>query len=221
MRNRSFRLVLRWCVLLLLCLLPAGSLAALTYDNDGNVTLQWQPNSEPDLAGYNVHRAGQSGGPYTKVNATLVVTATFTDTTAIEGATHYYVVTAVDQVGNESGYSPESDGCRVDSAAPTIWASPSGGYYYGTLTVELHASEQAVIRYTTDGTIPSASSPVSFRWGSSRMKSASSAVVSKRSARSLTASPSAWRAAASETASRHLWSLRGVRIMRHLLSPGF
>ncbi len=36
-------------------------------------TLTWNANTEPDLAGYNAHRAAVSGGPYTKVNAALLV----------------------------------------------------------------------------------------------------------------------------------------------------
>ena len=33
------------------------------------VTLDWNDNSETDLAGYNVYRASSVSGPYTKLNA--------------------------------------------------------------------------------------------------------------------------------------------------------
>jgi hypothetical protein len=138
----------------------AGNVSALTYDTDGNVTLQWPANTEPDLAGYHLYRSTQSGGPYTRLNSALVTTTSFSDAQTSNGGTYYYAVSAVDHVGNESGHSPESDGCRVDTTAPTIWASPTGGYFYETQTVTLRSSEQATICYTTDGSTPTTSSPV-------------------------------------------------------------
>ena len=149
----------RWSgFLLIVCFVMVRPAAALTYDTDGNVSLQWPANSESDLAGYNVYRSTQSGGPYAKISAGLITTTSAVDTQTTDGTTYYYVVTAVDQVGNESGYSPESEGCRVDTSAPTIWASPSGGYFSAAQAVQLRASEEAAIYYTTDGTTPSPSS---------------------------------------------------------------
>jgi hypothetical protein len=160
MRKLSFG-SFRWLGLLSLsCFVMVGPATALTYDTDGNVSLQWPANSESDLAGYNVYRATQSGGPYAKLNGALVTAPSSVDTQTTDGTTYYYVVTALDQVGNESGYSPESEGCRVDMSAPTIWSSPLGGYFSEALTVRLRSSEPATIYYTTDGTIPSTSSQV-------------------------------------------------------------
>ena len=36
------------------------------------VVLDWANNTETDLAGYNVYRSTTSGGPYAKVNPSLV-----------------------------------------------------------------------------------------------------------------------------------------------------
>jgi fibronectin type 3 domain-containing protein len=55
--------------------------------------------------GYNVYRAAQSGGPYGKLNPALDVNTTDSDLTVLGGQTYYYVVTAVDSNGLESGYS--------------------------------------------------------------------------------------------------------------------
>jgi fibronectin type 3 domain-containing protein len=61
-----------------------------------------------DLAGYNVYRGTASGGPYTKINGSLLATSQFTDPgPLVDGTTYYYVVTAVDALGSESGYSSE------------------------------------------------------------------------------------------------------------------
>jgi len=144
-----------WVILCLASGIP-NSASALHYENDGNVTLQWPANTEPDLAGYNVYRATQPGGPYTKLTPALLTATTFTDTATADGTTYYYVITAVDQVDNESTYSPQSEGCLVDMTAPTVWASPAGAHFFETQTVELLASEQVIIYYTTDGTTPTA-----------------------------------------------------------------
>ena len=76
----------------------------------GNTTaaLDWDDNLELDLAGYNVHRSATSGGPYTKINASLVATSDYTDTGLTNGNTYHYVVTAEDGSGNESGNSNQA-----------------------------------------------------------------------------------------------------------------
>jgi len=160
MERRSILVVFRVLLLICTCSLWTHGAAGITYDNDGNVMLEWQPNSEPDLAGYNVLRATQSGGPYNKINPALVTATAFTDTQTADGTTYYYVLTAVDRVGNESPHSQESDGVRVDMTAPTVWASPAGNHYFGPQTVELVSSEEATIYYTLDGSTPSSSSSV-------------------------------------------------------------
>jgi fibronectin type 3 domain-containing protein len=55
-----------------------------------------------------VYRGTKTGGPYTKVNSSLNVDTTFTDTTVAAGNTYFYVVTAVDGSGTESSYSNEA-----------------------------------------------------------------------------------------------------------------
>jgi fibronectin type 3 domain-containing protein len=48
-----------------------------------------------------------SGGPYSKINSSLVTTLSYTDSTVQSGTTYYYVTTAVDSSGDESVYSNE------------------------------------------------------------------------------------------------------------------
>lgn len=72
-----------------------------------NVVLTWTASSSP-VAGYNVYRGTQSGGPYTKLNSSLVSGTTFTDSSVVSGNTYYYVVTAVDSLGQESALSNEA-----------------------------------------------------------------------------------------------------------------
>ena len=70
-----------------------------------SVTLSWAPSSSPDVAGYYVYRGMTAKGPFEKLNSDPTRDTTYTDTAVVSGTTYYYVVTAVDSSGNESGYS--------------------------------------------------------------------------------------------------------------------
>jgi hypothetical protein len=69
-----------------------------------SVVLTWNPSTDT-VAGYKVYRATTSGGPYTELGTNLDASASFTDNSANSGMTYYYIVTAVDSLGNESAYS--------------------------------------------------------------------------------------------------------------------
>ncbi len=71
------------------------------------IDLTWAPNLESDLAGYNVYRH-EAGGAPVKINADLVKTPSFRDSSVDPGHEYYYSVSAVDQRGNESGRSEET-----------------------------------------------------------------------------------------------------------------
>jgi len=89
--------------------IPAGLTAV---PGDAQVSLDWDDNAEADLKEYNVYRADGSGGPYTEI--ATVTNSAYTDIGVSNGMTYYYVVTAVDESGNESGNSTEV------SAMPTL-----------------------------------------------------------------------------------------------------
>lgn len=71
------------------------------------IDLSWAPNTESDLAGYNVYRHEEGGEPK-KINGELVKTPTYRDTAVQAGHRYLYSVTAVDLRGNESGRSAEA-----------------------------------------------------------------------------------------------------------------
>lgn len=71
------------------------------------VALNWTPSST-SFAGFNVYRGSQSGGPYTKVNTSLIASTSYADTTVTSGSTYYYVATEEDTSGVESAYSSEA-----------------------------------------------------------------------------------------------------------------
>ena len=65
------------------------------------IDVTWAPNSESDLAGYNVFR-WTAGVQPTKLNASLVRIPSFRDEQVEAGKTYFYAVSAVDLRGNES-----------------------------------------------------------------------------------------------------------------------
>ena len=95
---------------------------------DKVVTLDWDDNSEPDLASYSVYRSTTLGSPGTAL-ASGLSTSDYTDSTVTNDTTYYYSVTAIDEDGNESDRSDELDATPVESvssyqndfsSAPTI-----------------------------------------------------------------------------------------------------
>jgi Abnormal spindle-like microcephaly-assoc'd, ASPM-SPD-2-Hydin/HYDIN/CFA65/VesB-like, Ig-like domain len=91
-----------------------GSPAAIALSGTGvaqptqhSVQLSWT-SSPSTIVGYNVYRSTTSGTGYILVNGSLVGPDAFDDTTVQSGTTYYYVTTAVDGSGNESGYSNEA-----------------------------------------------------------------------------------------------------------------
>jgi hypothetical protein len=107
-------------LLCLLCLFPVLLVAPASTNADGNnivwddndpnayithVTLRWSPNTEQNIAGYNVYY-GRNSGTYTRLESV-------TDVTAIIGVqgnrTVYFAVTAFDTSGQESAFSEEVD----------------------------------------------------------------------------------------------------------------
>lgn len=80
-----------------------------TIDNQAvdSVTLAWDANTEPDLAGYRVYQGSKSGGPYTKIADVPVMPMPEYTITGLADGTWFWVVTAYDTGGLESGYSNE------------------------------------------------------------------------------------------------------------------
>jgi hypothetical protein len=71
------------------------------------IDLIWAPDTDADLDGYNVYRH-EEGARAVKLNAGLVKTPSYRDTTVTSGNHYFYSVSAVDLRGNESGYSDEA-----------------------------------------------------------------------------------------------------------------
>jgi hypothetical protein len=71
------------------------------------IDLIWAPDTDADLAGYNVYRREESGETR-KINPGVVTSPAFRDTNVASGHRYFYSVLAVDVRGNESARSGET-----------------------------------------------------------------------------------------------------------------
>ena len=83
---------------------PSG--LVVTEEGDGFVSLAWDATS--DAVSYNIYRSPVTGGGYVKANTNPVTDTFVTDVDLRNAQTYYYVVTALDAVGNESAWSNEA-----------------------------------------------------------------------------------------------------------------
>jgi fibronectin type 3 domain-containing protein len=91
----------------------AGSPGTISLSGSGvlsvphTVNLAWTPSTST-VSDYNVYRSTTSGTGYTKLSGSPVSVVSYTDSSVVNGTTYYYVTTAVDSSGTESGYSNEA-----------------------------------------------------------------------------------------------------------------
>lgn len=117
----------------------------------GTATLNWNANTESDLAGYKIYYGTSSRtgtdpktcgncGYSTSVNVGNVLTYTFSNLT--DGATYYFSTSAYDASNNESSFSSEVSKAipAVDTTAPAI----------SSVAVSSTTSSGAIISWTTD-----------------------------------------------------------------------
>ena len=128
---------------------PAAPTGLAAVAGNAQVSLTWNANSEPDLAGYNVYRNTTSPVPTsgTPVNgAALVTSPNYNDTGVTNGTPYYYNVTAVDTSGNQSTASNEanatpqgpSTGSALDFGSTTAYVTfgQAPGLGVQTFTIE-------------------------------------------------------------------------------------
>ncbi len=71
------------------------------------VALSWVASTTTTVTGYNVYRSTTNGSGYVKI-ASLGLVLAYTDSSVANGTTYFYVTTAVDSTGAESGFSNQA-----------------------------------------------------------------------------------------------------------------
>lgn len=82
---------------------PAAPSGLAADEGNGQVQLSW--NTVPGAAGYHVYRSPLTGGGFVRLTDTALGAPGYLDTGLQNGRTYFYVVTALDAAGNESGWS--------------------------------------------------------------------------------------------------------------------
>lgn len=108
-----------------------------------DVSLQWDANTESTLAGYRIYYGLSSGTYPTMLDVGNHTSCVISD--LVEGEEYFFVATAYDTSGNESGYSNQVSCTVVDSTNSTIidngdldtsytgtWTASGAPDYYGT-----------------------------------------------------------------------------------------
>jgi hypothetical protein len=117
---------------------PAPPTGITCHQAEGGVEVTWDPNTEPDLLGYNLYRAryrddGIDWSRAVMLTSTPTPDVRYFDRSVEEGASYEYAASAVDRSGNESGYST--------SAAVTVESAAAGlafGAYPNPMRCEAH-----------------------------------------------------------------------------------
>jgi MBG domain len=83
---------------------PSAPTGLVAVPSIGQVSLSWNPST--NATSYNVKRAASAGGPYATIGTTAATN--YVDTTVSNGATYFYVVSALNVSGESADSSPVS-----------------------------------------------------------------------------------------------------------------
>jgi hypothetical protein len=94
---------------------------------DGEVTLEWETDSEIDLAGFMIQRSLSSNGPYTAISELIpsegfshVATSySYQDTSITNGVTYYYQLEAIDNASISEIFGPVTALPMSNTPTPT------------------------------------------------------------------------------------------------------
>ena len=107
-----------------------------------HVALSWTPSDLETTAGYNLYRGTQSGGPYTRLNSSILTTTSYSDTNVANGTPYYYVVKLLTTDLYEMDYGSEAAATPNDYTPPSTPAVTDDGVCTPFLD-RLHASWSA------------------------------------------------------------------------------
>jgi type II secretory pathway pseudopilin PulG len=113
---------------------PAAPTGLTATAGNQKVTLQWNANSEEDLAGYKIYRSLTEGGTYTLIHTAGKVTS-WVDTGLTNGTTYYYKISAYNNASLESDKSLPAWATPFNS--PVVWPTEIyGGIWTDSLNVK-------------------------------------------------------------------------------------
>jgi hypothetical protein len=102
------------------------ALLFLSTKSVAQIRLAWDPNTEPDVAGYQIYYGTASRSYGYSIDVGNVTTYTLLDLT--QGVTYYIALTAYDSANNKSDYSNEVSGTVTETISPpNVLNGPTSG----------------------------------------------------------------------------------------------
>lgn len=134
--NRLWLGVALGCIGVCLTLLPTLTSAAVSVSSfkvqlqSNQVQLTWRTASEVNNAGFNILRSTSAGGPYQKINSSIIppkfvmtgADYSFNDPNVTSPQTYYYKLQAVATNGGTQEFGPQS--ASLGNPAPTVTNTP-------------------------------------------------------------------------------------------------
>ena len=119
---------------------PSAPDGVFSVTGDGQVTICWNPNPEPDIAGYDIYWNSAPTGAFEFLGSVGANQTCFVDTDVINGTTYFYAVAAFDDANLESELSfedvfdtPRPEGANLILSA--VGQNPSlSGYDFSSLS---------------------------------------------------------------------------------------
>ena len=121
---------------------PSPPTGISTQTGDNVIQLFWNPNPEPNIAGYNIYVGPSYQGKYQWIGSSGITT--FVDRGAVNGTTYYYAVTAYDFDGNESDLSRD---VAYDIPRPEGYGATLSDYRTVTQTAGYDFSQYLILPY--------------------------------------------------------------------------
>lgn len=144
--------------------LPAAPTGLTAQAGLWRVTLNWMPAIGNLANGYNVFRSTNSGGPYVKIASWSANTSpNYTDWSAANDTTYYYVVSANGQSG-VSARSAEVSATPTSVALPSAWTSQDLGVVNSAGSTVYNPAGNNTFVVTGDGTGIAGSYDGGFRY---------------------------------------------------------
>ncbi|MDX1951384.1 MAG: FN3 associated domain-containing protein [Verrucomicrobiota bacterium] len=136
----------------------APSMLAALPLSPSQITLSWVDNANNETA-YKIYRKVGVNGTYALVATLAANSVTYANSGLAAGTQYYFRIVASNSAG-DSSFSNESVASThlATVAAPVI--TPGGGSFTGSVTVSITGPAGSTIRYTTNGTVPVATSTV-------------------------------------------------------------
>ncbi len=138
---------------------PPAAPVNLTYQlaNGNDVTLNWQANSETDLAGYLVYRNGEIISGNGTIQSSIITDISYLDEDVVDGNHEYFIVT-VDLANNASANSNIVQ-VNIDQRPPDVqFVTPADGHEFEAPLIVIAASDDVdvasvVFDYSTDAVV--------------------------------------------------------------------